>query len=120
MAKMKKEVVMLSRREMVGKLAAGTAVVVAATQAGSAKAVQSVVPSEPTGEPVAEQAKATDLSHVVDSGVPITSTATPPWALFAPLAVGSPLSHGWRVASLSGVVDGSCVLTLENDQGRSR
>ncbi|MFN8642950.1 MAG: hypothetical protein U0802_15335 [Candidatus Binatia bacterium] len=29
------------------------------------------------------------------------------------------MAHGWRVAGLTGAVDGTCVLTLENDRGRS-
>jgi hypothetical protein len=43
----------------------------------------------------------------------------PPWDLLRPLALGSVVSHGWQVADLSGVVDGSCVLTLENERGRT-
>jgi hypothetical protein len=43
----------------------------------------------------------------------------PPWELLAPLALGSEVGHGWRVADLSSVVDGSCVLTLENERGRT-
>ena len=33
--------------------------------------------------------------------------------------LGATVAHGWRVAGLSGVVDGSCVLTLQNERGRS-
>jgi hypothetical protein len=29
------------------------------------------------------------------------------------------VANGWQLADLSGVVDGSCVLTLENERGRS-
>jgi hypothetical protein len=43
----------------------------------------------------------------------------PPWELLRPLALGSVVGHGWQLADLSGVVDGSCVLTLENERGRT-
>jgi hypothetical protein len=33
--------------------------------------------------------------------------------------MGSLVANGWRVAGLTGVVDGSCVLTLQNERGRS-
>ena len=43
--------------------------------------------------------------------------APPPWEPRP--AVGSVVAHGWRVAELSGVADGSLVLTLENERGRA-
>jgi hypothetical protein len=39
--------------------------------------------------------------------------------LLRPLAVGSEVAPGWRVAGLTGVVKGSCVLTLQNERGRT-
>ena len=33
--------------------------------------------------------------------------------------LGSEAAHGWRVAELTGVVDGTCVLTLRNERGRT-
>ena len=59
------------------------------------------------------------LPKVVDSGPPATLEAPQPWELLHPLAMGSTVAHGWRVAGLSGVVDGSCVLTLQNERGRA-
>jgi hypothetical protein len=47
------------------------------------------------------------------------ASAPPPWELVRPLAIGSVVAHGWRVAELSGVADGSCVLTLRNARGRA-
>jgi hypothetical protein len=38
----------------------------------------------------------------------------------SPLAAGSALAHGWRLAELGPVKDGSCVATLQNGRGRSR
>jgi hypothetical protein len=48
-----------------------------------------------------------------------TKTAPPPWDLISPLALGSAVGHGWHVADLTGTVDGSAVLTLENKRGRA-
>lgn len=45
--------------------------------------------------------------------------APAPWDLLRPLTVGSTVAHGWRVAEFTGIVDGSCVLTLQNERGRS-
>ncbi len=56
---------------------------------------------------------------VVDAETPATATAAPPWELLHPLALGSAVANGWKVAGLSGAVDGSCILTLENERGRS-
>jgi hypothetical protein len=33
--------------------------------------------------------------------------------------MGSEVAHGWSVAGLTGAVDGSCVLTLQNQRGRT-
>src|SRR4029078_4165626 len=42
-----------------------------------------------------------------------------PWELVAPLSAGAALGHGWQVAELSPVQAGSCVLTLQNERGRT-
>jgi hypothetical protein len=36
------------------------------------------------------------------------------------LAAGSMIAHGWRLADLGPVRDGSCVVTLQNTRGRSQ
>jgi hypothetical protein len=61
----------------------------------------------------------TSRPGVVDAGESETASAAAPWELLQPLAMGSVVAHGWRVAGLSGAVGGSCVLTLENERGRS-
>jgi hypothetical protein len=33
--------------------------------------------------------------------------------------MGSEVANGWRVAGLTGAVDGSCVVTLQNERGRA-
>jgi hypothetical protein len=120
---------MLSRRDVVGKLAAGTAVVCAAGVAGARLAPAGPEPGMPMG-PGPHQGPAAaegptgptvddSLPKVTDSGPPATLEAPQPWELLHPLAMGSAVAHGWRVAGLRGVTDGSCVLTLQNERGRS-
>jgi hypothetical protein len=114
----------LSRRAFVGRLAAGAAVACAAS-IGRAEAVSALGNSSNTasgsgngGNPHGQ------LGPVLDGVQPGTQESTassgpPPWELLHPLAPGSELAHGWRAAELSAVVDGSCVLTLQNDRGRT-
>lgn len=114
---------MLSRRDLVGKLAAGAAVAWAAGAARSGFAATRRESSVPTGSgndpssfaPVPEAL----ASQPPQSGLPSTATAPAPWDLLHPLAEGSRVTHGWRVAGLTGAVDGSCVVTLQNGKGRA-
>ena len=122
---------MLSRRALVGKLAAGAAVAWAAsvTWANAASSARREVNTPANSEHGSdwsgaapevidasprEAIEASPPATAVDAGPPATASAPPPWELLRPLALGSVVAHGWRVAELSGVVDGSCVLTLQN------
>lgn len=122
---------MLSRRALVGKLAAFAAVGagVARTSFASTRNDPSfALGSEPGGSPqdlglegsvptlLAESLP--DAQALVEPGPPTTLTAPPPWELIHPLEKGTLVGHGWQVAALTGVVDGSCVLTLQNERGR--
>ncbi len=101
----------LSRRSFVGKLAAGAAAV-SAMAVGRAQAEAPVGPSlaaAPVAAPVAAEAPRE----------PVEVAEAPPWGLMRPLAMGSVIAHGWRLVGLRGVADGSCVLTLMNDRGRT-
>ena len=127
----------LSRRSFVSKLAAGAAAVASVVSIGRAQAMSSRRESSPpTGsgnddEPIgsmpgAPSAQTPPLSaekvlaeKPVLSEASLPPSAPPPWELLRPLAMGSMVAHGWRVAGLTGVVDGSCVLTLENPRGRA-
>jgi hypothetical protein len=77
--------------------------------------------SAPDGEQLAHSAtQAGSLPSdqgVIDAQPPASAPA--PWALVRPLALGSVVAHGWRVADLTGALDGSCVLTLQNQRGRA-
>ena len=107
---------MLSRRELIGKAAVGAtaalAVSAARTAVGSARPLHAA-PDEPGvgggDERNAEQPPAE--TEAVSS--------PPPWELLSPLVTGAVVAHGWRLADLSPVRDGSCVVTLENERGRT-
>jgi hypothetical protein len=121
---------MLSRRDLVGKLAVGTAGVVAAlavSETAKAAVKTRVIqnqsgPSNATGAtrlPGAAEARQDGLQEDAKEAAAITEPVpAPPWELFAPLNSGALVAYGWRVADLSGPVDGACVLTLQNDRGR--
>ena len=131
---------MLSRRALVSRLAAGAAGAAVAWVASPGKANALPVRKGPNlpngsrngnGEPsmvpgelpvqeersVALPAEAPVVAREVVAA-PAPVTAPPPWALLRPLRKGSVVAHGWRVAELSAVVDGACVLTLRNRRGR--
>ena len=120
---------MLSRRDLVGKLAASTAAVWVAGVARTSLASNRPNAAAPTGLKTADGGLAAaqqdaapvsqSASQVVDANPPATLSAPPPWELLYPLAMGSMVAQGWRVAGLTGAVDGSCVLTLQNERGRS-
>jgi hypothetical protein len=134
---------MLSRRAFVGKLAAGTAGAAVALTAGvgrastaparkgantstgsrldeEPRAAVSNVPTAEAQEPVAAAEPVGPGTKVIDAGPPAVADTPPPWELFRPLKMGSLVAHGWRVAGLSGIVHGSCVLTLRNARGRTQ
>jgi hypothetical protein len=113
---------MLSRRDLVGKLAAGAAVAWAASFARAGFASTRRGPNAPSGSGSGEMPRSTreraDAPQATDSALPATSTAKAPWEFLHPLGVGSAAAYGWRVAGLTGPVDGSCVLTLRNERDR--
>src|SRR5437867_4448102 len=124
---------MLSRRALVGRLAAGAAVAWAAgggrTKVAFARGRMNTSPSSGPGHaevgaavdrltPAAEgtapsleayPAAPVPAAPVERSAAAAPVTAAPPWELVRPLALGTEVAHGWRVAELSGVVDGVCV-----------
>ena len=103
---------MLSRRAFVGRLAAGAAVAGTVTTIGSRASAAT---------PAADAVRASHAAPGAESAPAIVaeSTGPPPWELVAPLSAGAALGHGWQVAELSPVQAGSCVLTLQNERGRT-
>ena len=115
---------MLSRRDMVGKLAAGAAAVCVAGAAKNSLASTRPARSTPEGSaggPAAVPAPRDEKLNVpvVDSGPPTTLSAQVPWELLRPLTLGATVADGWHVAGFTGADGGSCVLTLANERGRS-
>jgi len=125
---------LLSRRDVVGKLAAGAAgaaVVVLAANAVRVEAAthpggptKSVAPSGAASAatiPLAAAVpSATDIG-VTDAGHPSTKEpSSAPWAILQPLTLGATLGDGWKISELTGVVDGTCVVTLQNERGRAQ
>ncbi len=114
---------MLSRRELVGKAAVGAAAVLTA---GAARAAVGSNPrvTEATANPEQMNAvignfpAAADSIDLVESGTLNPVEAKAPWELLHPLTVGSTVASGWKIADLTGAIEGSCVVTLENDRGR--
>lgn len=117
---------MLSRRDLVGKLAAGAAGAAVAWVASGTRANATVLPGAatvpngagPNEAPVGALPTAAEAA-VADVPPPVVVPPAP-WELLRPLAQGSVVAHGWRVTDLSGPVDGACVLTLENKRGRTQ
>lgn len=113
---------MLSRRELIGKAAVGAGVAALALKTGGTAVASTgdsfpapnALPDHPTppGKPVAQEVEVAAPAEA--PGLP------PPWALVSPLAAGAVVAHGWRLAELGPVRDGSCVVTLQNERGRSR
>jgi hypothetical protein len=112
---------MLSRRDLVGKLAAGTAAVcVAGVARATVGGPRQETDTNGSGQSAPDAHASVELRpKLVDAEAPATLSAPAPWELLRPLTLGATVAHGWRVAALSGAVDGSCVLTLENARGRS-
>ncbi|MBX3025721.1 hypothetical protein KF840_12510 [bacterium] len=117
---------MLSRRDVVGKIAASGAIIVAAKAAGASMAPRQGMVAEPNRlEPKAPQPSVdipeqpSALAPTGAGGLPETALAEAPWDLLRPLEMGSSLGSGWQVSGLTGAVDGTCVLTLQNERGRT-
>jgi len=113
----------VSRRTFVAKVAtgaAGAALALSATAGQSNAAVphRSNVEGDLPGPRDEQMNIAAANDHVATSAEAIAS-APAPWKLLAPLREGSAVTPQWRVKSLSEIVDGAAVLTLENAAGRS-
>lgn len=113
----------LSRRAFVEKLATGAAVVCAAGLAakGTAAAVAvSDQPAVPAHDPLSQGGNVSEgHAAMPPSATQAAPEAPPPWELLSPLRMGSSVGHGWRVAELSSITNGACVLTLANARGRT-
>ena len=114
---------MLSRRELGGKLAAGTALILAAGTAraslnGAFDTIRQPADTGADDAVLAHESQQPAPAAASEIGPPETLTAKAPWDLLSPLALGATVSHGWSLSRFSGAVGGSCVVTLRNQRGR--
>ena len=116
---------MLSRRELIGKAAVGAA---AALALGTVRTA--VAATRPLRDPTDDPADDRDQPNVpaddrdgqpapAPEAAAAVSASPPPWELLAPFGAGAAIAHGWRLADLTPVRDGSAVVTLQNARGRS-
>ena len=114
---------MLSRRALIGKAAVGAAAALTLSAARIGNASTRALAGAPNdrdghdGAPV-DEPRALDTS-VTPPAESVTSSAPAPWELVSPLTAGATLAHGWRLADLGPVQNGSCVATLRNARGRA-
>lgn len=111
---------MLSRRALVGKMAAGVAGGAVAWAAGAVRpgtASARQAPIDSVSPPQAEPNPAQRVANTTE-GV-AAPTTQPPWQLLHPLQAGAVVAHEWRISDLTGARDGSLVMTLTNERGRS-
>ena len=114
---------MLSRRELIGKMAVGATVALAAGAAGTGVASTRDGHAVPGDRWFPSFPSVPSDDHDRQDAAPPADTAAisspPPWELVSPFAAGSVVAHGWRLADLGPVREGSCVVTLQNKRGRS-
>ena len=116
---------MLSRRELIGKAAVGTTAALALgaaarTAVASTRAIETAVNGAAGGRDGRGGAEASVPPAVGTTPAGAAAkTSPPPWHLLKPLGVGSVVAQGWRVADLTPVQDGACVVTLQNKAGRA-
>lgn len=113
---------MLSRRDLIGKVAVGAA---AAVVVGTAR--PGVAATRPLRDATDAPGDAPDAPASARDGQPApelqaetaVNAAPPPWELVAPFGAGAVIAHGWHLADLTPVQDGSAVVTLQNERGHA-
>jgi hypothetical protein len=113
---------MLSRRDLIAKAAVGAAAALAVGAVGTGVAATRPLrdPTDDSDGPTADPAGDRDGQNAVEPRTEAAVISTPPpWDLVAPFGAGSVVAHGWRLVDLSAVRDGSAVVTLQNERGRS-
>jgi len=107
---------------MIGKAAVGAAGALALAGAARTAVAATRARPAPTVPPADDREGPADHRSGQNASPPAeaeASAAPPPWELVSPLVAGAAVGHGWRLADLSSVRDGACVVTLENDRGRT-
>jgi hypothetical protein len=116
---------MLSRRDLIGKAAVGAAAALAVGAVGTGIAATRPL-RDSTDDPADDRdrqdapAGNRDGQDALEPRADSAVIASPPaWDLLAPFGAGSMVGHGWRLVDLTPVRDGSAVVTLQNERGRS-
>ena len=113
---------MLSRRTLIGKVAVGAAAALAVGAARTGVAATRPIDGPTDGFRDATDAPATARTgeHALEPSADVVAAAAPPaWELVAPLTAGSVVAHGWHLAAMTAVQDGSAVVTLANERGHA-
>jgi len=128
---------MLSRRDLVGRVAAGAAVILTG---GIARAGyrgierewsmptrsgpdhwhgEETLGSGESAEPIASVPNPCVSGAKSEAATASVPSTPPPWELIQPLKLGSTVAFGWRIAGLTGAADGAAVVTLQGKRGRT-
>ena len=111
---------MLSRRTLIGKAAVGAAAALVVGTARTGAAATRPLRAAADDPQAAPDAPAATLDAQAAPQVDAAEVAAPaPWALVAPYGAGAALAHGWHLAALTAVQDGSAVATLQNARGHA-
>jgi hypothetical protein len=111
---------MLSRRTLIGKVAVGAAAALAVGAARTGVAATRPKDGPTDGLRDAAEAPARTGQQALEPSAEVVAAAAPPaWELVAPLTAGSVVAHGWHLAAMTAVEDGSAVVTLENERGHA-
>ena len=113
---------MLSRRDMIGKVAVGAAAALVVGTVGTGVAATRPLrdpTDEPADSPDAPAPERDGQQALEPDAAAAVIAAPPPWELLAPFGAGSVVAHGWRLVDVTPVRDGSAVVTLQNERGRA-
>ncbi len=119
---------MLSRRDLIGKVAVGAAAALAVGAVGKGGGAATrplrdpADARDPADTPASDRdgQDSPDGQHAREPQADAAGiTAPPPWALLAPFSAGAVVAHGWHLVDLTPVQDGAAVVTLQNERGRS-
>ena len=119
---------MLSRRDLIGKVAVGAAAALAVGAVGTGVGAATRPLRDATDDPGAPKdapagdgnGQNPDGQHALEPGADAAEISAPaPWDLVAPFGAGTLVAHGWHLVDLTPVQHGSAVVTLQNERGHA-
>ena len=114
---------MLSRRDLIGKVAVGAAAALAVGAVGGTGVAATRPLRDATNDPGVPTDEAAGALEGQNALEPHTDAAEiagpPPWELVAPFTAGAVVAHGWHLVDLTPVQHGSAVVTLQNERGHA-